>query len=91
MAKGNLKIMARPVTLLGHLVAIAIATLILVWIFHFSGGVAIKSDNKLKILNVSLSFSLQFYHLLPYIGPNSFSLYVSIEFDEHNYLISFSF
>ncbi|KAG6599883.1 Transmembrane ascorbate ferrireductase 1, partial [Cucurbita argyrosperma subsp. argyrosperma] len=50
--KRNFNIMARPVTLLGHLVAISIAVLILVWILHFREGVAFKSDNKLKILNL---------------------------------------
>lgn len=52
--RGNFQIMARPVTLLGHLVAMAVAALILVWILHFREGVAFKSDNKLKILNVIL-------------------------------------
>lgn len=53
--RGKFQILARPVTILGHVVAMAVAALILAWILHFREGVALKSANKLKILNVSLA------------------------------------
>ncbi|XP_022150036.1 probable ascorbate-specific transmembrane electron transporter 1 [Momordica charantia] len=50
--RGKFQILARPVTILGHVVAMAVAALILAWILHFREGVALKSANKLKILNL---------------------------------------
>ncbi|XP_059645831.1 probable ascorbate-specific transmembrane electron transporter 1 [Cornus florida] len=43
---------AFPVTMLAHLLAIAGTTLVLVWLLHFQGGFAFKSDNKQKIFNL---------------------------------------
>ncbi|RVW89294.1 putative transmembrane ascorbate ferrireductase 2 [Vitis vinifera] len=40
------------VTLSAHLLLIAVTTLVLVWLLHFRGGLAFKSDNKEKIFNV---------------------------------------
>ncbi|XP_057810227.1 transmembrane ascorbate ferrireductase 2-like isoform X2 [Salvia miltiorrhiza] len=38
--------------MLAHLVAAALITLVLVWLLHFRGGLAFKSDNKAKIFNL---------------------------------------
>ncbi|KAL3830628.1 hypothetical protein ACJIZ3_019431 [Penstemon smallii] len=43
---------AFPVTIFAHLVAIAVTTLVLVWLLHFRGGFAFKSDDKAKIFNL---------------------------------------
>ena len=52
---GSLQVTATPVTVLAHLLFIAIATLVLVWLLHFREGVAFNSSNKVKIFNVSCS------------------------------------
>ncbi|KAJ4850224.1 hypothetical protein Tsubulata_033546 [Turnera subulata] len=46
------QVSATPVTLVAHLLVIAVTTLILVWLLHFRGGFAFKSSNKEKILNI---------------------------------------
>ncbi|XP_050235114.1 probable ascorbate-specific transmembrane electron transporter 1 [Mercurialis annua] len=46
------QISATPVTMLAHLVAIAIATLVLVWFLHFEEGFSYTSLDKVKILNL---------------------------------------
>ncbi|KAK6153264.1 hypothetical protein DH2020_012903 [Rehmannia glutinosa] len=43
---------ALPVTMFGHLVAVAVITLVLLWLLHFRDGLAFKSDNKDKIFNL---------------------------------------
>ncbi|KAF6144574.1 hypothetical protein GIB67_006066 [Kingdonia uniflora] len=48
---GRFGISAVPVSVLGHLLAIAIATLVLIWVLNFR-GVALNSNNKQKIFNV---------------------------------------
>ncbi|KAJ0094344.1 hypothetical protein Patl1_15642 [Pistacia atlantica] len=51
------QISATPVTIFAHLLVIAVATLVLVWLLHNQEGFAFKSDNKLKIFNFS-SFTM---------------------------------
>ncbi|EEF34854.1 probable ascorbate-specific transmembrane electron transporter 1 [Ricinus communis] len=46
------QVSAAPVTMLAHLIAIAVATLVLVWLLHFEEGFSYTSANKIKILNV---------------------------------------
>ncbi|KAF9677487.1 hypothetical protein SADUNF_Sadunf08G0112800 [Salix dunnii] len=46
------QVSATPVTMFAHLLAIAVTTLVLVWLLHFRGGLAFESANKGKILNV---------------------------------------
>ncbi|OVA03863.1 Cytochrome b561 [Macleaya cordata] len=43
---------ATPVSVIAHLLGIAATTLVLVWILHFRGGLALKSETKQKIFNV---------------------------------------
>ncbi|EYU45963.1 hypothetical protein ABFS82_04G086200 [Erythranthe guttata] len=43
---------AFPATVLAHVSAAAIVTLVLVWLLHFREGLAFKSDNKAKIFNL---------------------------------------
>lgn len=43
---------ATPVTILAHLIAIAVTILVLVWLLHFREGLGFKSANKPKIFNV---------------------------------------
>ncbi|XP_073282610.1 probable ascorbate-specific transmembrane electron transporter 1 isoform X1 [Primulina huaijiensis] len=43
---------ALPVTLFAHVVAIAVITLLLVWLLHFREGVAFKSEVEAKIFNM---------------------------------------
>ncbi|XP_077230205.1 putative ascorbate-specific transmembrane electron transporter 1 [Tasmannia lanceolata] len=45
-------ISATPATVIAHLMGIAIITLVLVWVLHFRGGLALKSENKGKIFNM---------------------------------------
>ncbi|KAK3040709.1 hypothetical protein RJ639_027999 [Escallonia herrerae] len=55
MAKGrsSFPFSALPVTIFAHLLVIAIATLLLVWLLHFQDGFAFKSKiNKGKIFNL---------------------------------------
>ncbi|XP_065854966.1 probable ascorbate-specific transmembrane electron transporter 1 [Euphorbia lathyris] len=53
MAKsGSYQMSAGAVSMITHLVAVSIITLVLVWLLHFEDGFAFKSLNKLKILNV---------------------------------------
>ncbi|KAF8021180.1 hypothetical protein BT93_G1570 [Corymbia citriodora subsp. variegata] len=53
MAKSqNLRLSAAPATVLAHLLAIAVATLVLVWLLKFQDGVALSSHNKQKIFNM---------------------------------------
>ncbi|KAF5750075.1 putative cytochrome B561 [Tripterygium wilfordii] len=47
------QISALPVTVMAHLLVVAIFTLVLVWLLHFRHGLAFKSDNKQKIFNAS--------------------------------------
>ncbi|XVF02993.1 hypothetical protein REPUB_Repub04eG0222400 [Reevesia pubescens] len=46
------QVSATPVTVFGHLLFIAIATLVLVWLLKFREGLAVESANKLKIFNL---------------------------------------
>ncbi|CAN6549701.1 unnamed protein product [Malus baccata var. baccata] len=46
------QISATPATIFGHLLAIAITTLVLVWTLKFRGGFALESGIEEKILNV---------------------------------------
>ncbi|EXC05046.1 putative transmembrane ascorbate ferrireductase 3 [Morus notabilis] len=46
------QISATPAAILAHLIAIAVTTLVLVWLLHFQDGFAFKSLNKLKIFNL---------------------------------------
>ncbi|PSR84890.1 Ascorbate-specific transmembrane electron transporter [Actinidia chinensis var. chinensis] len=48
----SFRVSALPVTVFAHLVAIAVITLVLVWLLHFQGGLAFKSDIKTKIFNI---------------------------------------
>ncbi|KAF8389686.1 hypothetical protein HHK36_024205 [Tetracentron sinense] len=48
----SFRLSATPVTLFAHLLGIAATTLVLVWTLHFRDGLALKSGNKEKILNV---------------------------------------
>ncbi|THG10444.1 probable ascorbate-specific transmembrane electron transporter 1 [Camellia sinensis] len=43
---------ALPVSLFAHVVAIAVITLVLVWLLHFREGLAFKSIDKQKIFNL---------------------------------------
>ncbi|KAH1097900.1 hypothetical protein J1N35_014821 [Gossypium stocksii] len=52
------QISAIPITVFGHLLFIAVTTLVLVWLLKFREGLAFESANKLKIFNVS-SFALR--------------------------------
>lgn len=45
---------ARPVAILAHLLGMVEIILVLVWVLHFEGGLEFKSENKKKILNVSI-------------------------------------
>jgi len=55
MARG-FQVRATSVTIFAHLLFIAIATLVLVWLLHFREGVAFfSSSNPVKIFNVSCS------------------------------------
>ncbi|XP_077234583.1 putative ascorbate-specific transmembrane electron transporter 1 [Tasmannia lanceolata] len=45
-------ITATPVTVIAHLLGITIITLVLVWVLHFRGGLALESHNKQKIFNM---------------------------------------
>lgn len=47
------QVSATPVTMLAHLILVAVATLVLVWLIHFEEGFAFVSHTKIKILNVS--------------------------------------
>ncbi|KAJ9153007.1 hypothetical protein P3X46_026499 [Hevea brasiliensis] len=46
------QVSATPVTMLAHLIVVAVAALVLVWLLHFEEGFAFKAANKIKILNV---------------------------------------
>ncbi|KAI5353404.1 PREDICTED: probable [Prunus dulcis] len=46
------QISATPVTIFAHLLAIAITTLVLIWLLHFRHGLALNSSITEKILNV---------------------------------------
>ncbi|XP_031266974.1 probable ascorbate-specific transmembrane electron transporter 1 [Pistacia vera] len=52
------QISATPVTIFAHLLVIAVATLVLVWLLHNQEGFAFKSDNKLKIFNLHPFFMI---------------------------------
>ena len=45
-----------PVTIFAHLLVVAVAILVLVWLLQFREGLAFKSDNKQKIFNVYIYF-----------------------------------
>lgn len=49
----SLQISTAPVTMFAHLIVIAVATLLLVWLLAKQEGFAFKSHNKLKIFDVS--------------------------------------
>ncbi|XP_022775716.1 probable ascorbate-specific transmembrane electron transporter 1 [Durio zibethinus] len=49
---GSYKVSATPVTVFGHLLFIAVATLVLVWLLTFREGLAFESANKFKIFNL---------------------------------------
>ncbi|PPD85495.1 hypothetical protein GOBAR_DD17567 [Gossypium barbadense] len=46
------QISATPVTVFGHLLFIAVTTLVLVWLLKFREGLAFESANKFKIFNL---------------------------------------
>lgn len=46
------QVRATPITILAHLLFIAITTLVLVWLLLFREGVAFNSSNKIKIFNL---------------------------------------
>ncbi|KAK8627609.1 hypothetical protein V6N13_135217 [Hibiscus sabdariffa] len=46
------QISATPVTVVGHLLFIALTTLVLVWLLKFREGFALESSNKSKIFNL---------------------------------------
>ncbi|TYJ43054.1 hypothetical protein E1A91_A03G127900v1 [Gossypium mustelinum] len=46
------QISATPVTVFGHLLFIAVTTLVIVWLLKFREGLAFESANKLKIFNL---------------------------------------
>ncbi|KAI4313658.1 hypothetical protein L6164_026617 [Bauhinia variegata] len=48
----SFQLMAFPVTILAHLIFVAVTTLVLVWLLKFREGFAFDSTNKLKILNL---------------------------------------
>ncbi|TQD89591.1 hypothetical protein C1H46_024837 [Malus baccata] len=52
------QISATPATLFGHLLAMAITTLVLVWTLKFRGGFALESGIEEKILNYLFGFVL---------------------------------
>ncbi|KAK3200373.1 hypothetical protein Dsin_023788 [Dipteronia sinensis] len=49
---------ASPVTVLAHLLFIAVTTLVLVWLLDKREGLAFKSDNKFKIFNLHPLFMI---------------------------------
>ncbi|KAM7463377.1 hypothetical protein LguiA_031498 [Lonicera macranthoides] len=51
-SRSSLQLSALPVTIFAHLLVIAIATLVLVWLLHFREGFAFSSDVKQKIFNL---------------------------------------
>ncbi|PIA63905.1 hypothetical protein AQUCO_00201311v1 [Aquilegia coerulea] len=48
----SFRLSATPVTVLAHVLAGSIITLVLVWSIHFQGGLAFKSHDKQKIFNI---------------------------------------
>ncbi|CAJ1932741.1 unnamed protein product [Sphenostylis stenocarpa] len=53
MARGGFQVEAVSVTIFGHLLFIAITSLVLVWLLHFRDGVAFfNSSNSIKIFNL---------------------------------------
>ncbi|XP_030468108.1 probable ascorbate-specific transmembrane electron transporter 1 [Syzygium oleosum] len=48
----SFQLSAAPATVLAHLLVIAVATLVLVWLLKFQDGVALSSHNKQKIFNL---------------------------------------
>ncbi|XVE85569.1 hypothetical protein DITRI_Ditri17bG0100900 [Diplodiscus trichospermus] len=46
------QVSATPFTIFGHLLFIALATLVLIWLLKFREGLAIESANKFKIFNL---------------------------------------
>ncbi|PPS10984.1 hypothetical protein GOBAR_AA09655 [Gossypium barbadense] len=61
------QISATPVTVFGHLLFIAVTTLVIVWLLKFREGLAFESANKFKIFNLPPSH-LQLHPLLMVIG-----------------------
>ncbi|GMN38362.1 hypothetical protein TIFTF001_007589 [Ficus carica] len=49
---------ARPVSILAQLLGMVVIILVLVWVLHFEGGLAFKSENKKKILNLHAVFMI---------------------------------
>nr|DAD47427.1 TPA_asm: hypothetical protein HUJ06_017364 [Nelumbo nucifera] len=47
-----LRVNARPLTFVCHLLAIAATVMVLVWCIHFRGGLAFKATNKSLIFNI---------------------------------------
>ncbi|XP_038687572.1 probable ascorbate-specific transmembrane electron transporter 1 [Tripterygium wilfordii] len=58
------QISALPVTVMAHLLVVAIFTLVLVWLLHFRHGLAFKSDNKQKIFNIHPLLMVSFILLM---------------------------
>ncbi|GAA0147491.1 hypothetical protein Leryth_002922 [Lithospermum erythrorhizon] len=50
--RAEVQVSAGPVSVFAHLVAIALTTLVLVWVLHFREGLAFRSKNKFKIFNI---------------------------------------
>ncbi|CAM0903628.1 unnamed protein product [Alopecurus aequalis] len=58
---GSLGVKATPFTYAAHALAVAAATMVLVWCIHFRGGLAFEAVNKNLIFNVSLPSSASFF------------------------------
>ncbi|KAH7516229.1 hypothetical protein FEM48_Zijuj10G0113100 [Ziziphus jujuba var. spinosa] len=69
------QISATPVTVLAHLLVIAITTLVLVWLLHFREGFAFKSINKEKIFNLHPFFMIIGFIL---VGGEAIMAYKSV-------------
>lgn len=48
----RLSLSARPFTYVAHVLALAVAVMVLVWCIHFRGGLAFESTDKSLIFNV---------------------------------------
>lgn len=58
LTSSSYQLSATPVTIFAHLLVIVVTILVLVWLLHFREGLAFKSVNKQKILNVISSLHI---------------------------------